>query len=59
MFGVQLQLRKALLSCIEATLISGAIEDLAALFEEKGQSVNPKLKQLIGQVKLLQNLSNP
>jgi hypothetical protein len=31
-------------------LLSGSVEDLAQLFKEKGQEVNPKLKQLIGQV---------
>lgn len=45
-----LQLRNALLKCIETPLISGHLEDLAALFDSEGSQVNPKLKQLIGQI---------
>jgi hypothetical protein len=45
-------LRKALVSCIQVSLQNGDIQDLAALFDESGSTVNPKLKQLIGQVKL-------
>jgi hypothetical protein len=44
-----LQLRRALLCCIQVPLESGQLEDLVALFEEQGSTVNQKLKQLIGQ----------
>ena len=36
--------------CISITLFSGQLEDLAALFEESGKDVNPKLKSLVGQI---------
>jgi hypothetical protein len=44
------QLHRALLDCVQVSLLTGSVEDLAELFKEKGQEVNPKLKQLIGQV---------
>lgn len=45
-----LQLHSALIECIQVSLASGSVEELAELFKTKGQDVNPKLKQLIGQV---------
>lgn len=45
-----LQLRGALLDCIQAPLSSGNLEDLAEFFQLDGQQINPKLKQLLGQV---------
>ena len=44
------KLRDAVLECISIVLQRGNIDALAALFDEKGQDVNPKLKQLVGQV---------
>jgi hypothetical protein len=45
-----MQLRRALLHCVQVPLESGQLEDLVALFEEQGATVNQKLKQLIGQI---------
>jgi hypothetical protein len=49
------QLFLAILECIKCALASGELEDLAALFQERGGDVNPKLKQLVGQVSLCQS----
>ena len=46
-------LHNALWRCIQVTITSGSIEDLAELFNEEGQSINSKLKQLIGQVYII------
>jgi hypothetical protein len=44
------QLREALRECIQVPLASGRLEDLAEMFNDHGEQVNGKLKQLIGQV---------
>jgi hypothetical protein len=46
-----LQLRNVLLDCIQVSLAGGKLEDLAELFQIDGVEINPKLKQLLGQVK--------
>lgn len=40
----------ALLECITVSLYAGEVDALAALYEEKGSEVNPKLKSLVGQI---------
>ena len=40
----------ALRECVGVSISGGELEALAALFEEKGQEVNPKLRSLIGQI---------
>eukprot|EP01031_Cornospumella_fuschlensis_P044260 gene44260-54125_t len=44
------QLRDCLHECIQTSLSSGKLEDLAEMFQEEGKDVNPKLKQLLGQI---------
>lgn len=39
-----------MLECVQCVLISGDLQSLADLFEERGTAVNPKIKKLIGQL---------
>ena len=48
--SVYFQLRKAILECIETVLLTGSGESLLELYNRRGQTVNAKLKTLIGQV---------
>lgn len=42
-----------MLECIRVTLTSGSLEDLAELFKTHGKDVDPKLKKLLGQVRVI------
>jgi hypothetical protein len=50
-------LYQSVLLCLKCVLGSGELSDLVELFQESGSDVNPKLKQLIGQVTHLTLLS--